>query len=61
MGHEIFFFMDGYSAYNIKMAPEDEELTEFCTPKSILCYKFMPFGLKKCRGNISMSHGNYLK
>jgi hypothetical protein len=34
MGHEIFSFMDGYSGYNqIKMAPEDEELTTFRTPK----------------------------
>ncbi|KAM1588553.1 hypothetical protein ACFX10_027554 [Malus domestica] len=28
------------------MAPEDEELTAFHTPKSIYCYKVMPFGLK---------------
>jgi hypothetical protein len=50
MGHEIFSFMDGYSDYNqIKMAPEDEELTTLCTPKGIFCYKVMPFGLKKCR------------
>jgi hypothetical protein len=47
MGHEIFSFMDGYSGYNqIKMAPEDEELTAFRTPKGIFCYKVMPFGLK---------------
>ena len=45
MGHEIFSFMDGYSGYNqIKMAPEDEELTAFRTPKGIYCYKVMPFG-----------------
>jgi hypothetical protein len=60
MGHEIFSFMDGYSGYNqIKMAPEDAELTAFRTPKGIFCYKVMPFGLKKCWGNISTSHGNY--
>jgi hypothetical protein len=30
MGYEIFSFMDGFSGYNqIKMAPEDEELTTF--------------------------------
>ena len=47
MNHEIFSFMDGYSGYNqIKMAPEDEELTAFRTPKGIFCYKVMPFGLK---------------
>ena len=28
------------------MAPEDEELTAFRTPKGSYCYKVMPFGLK---------------
>ncbi|KAL6315083.1 hypothetical protein AAG906_030937 [Vitis piasezkii] len=28
------------------MAPRDEELTAFCTPKGIYCYKVMHFGLK---------------
>jgi len=47
MGYEIFSFMDGFSGYNqIKMAPEDQELTAFRTPKGIYCYKVMPFGLK---------------
>jgi len=47
MGYEIFSFMDGFSGYNqIKMSPEDEELTAFRTPKGIFCYKVMPFGLK---------------
>nr|GLL46496.1 uncharacterized protein LOC109150426 [Ipomoea trifida] len=46
-GHEIMSFMDGSSGYNqICMAPEDEELTAFRTPKGIYCYKVMPFGLK---------------
>lgn len=50
MGHEIFSFMDGCSGYNqIKMAPEDEELTTFRTPKGIYCYKVMPFGLKNAK------------
>ena len=36
VGHEIFSLMDGYSGYNqIKMAPEDEELTAFRTPKGV--------------------------
>ncbi|KAK4400811.1 Retrovirus-related Pol polyprotein from transposon.6 [Sesamum angolense] len=40
-------FMDGSSGYNqIRMAPTDEELTAFRTPKGIHCYKVMPFGLK---------------
>ncbi|KAL0410535.1 UNVERIFIED_CONTAM: Transposon Tf2-12 polyprotein [Sesamum latifolium] len=35
-GHEALSFMDGSSGYNqIRMAPADEELTAFCTPKSI--------------------------
>ncbi|KAL0297870.1 UNVERIFIED_CONTAM: Retrovirus-related Pol polyprotein from transposon.6 [Sesamum angustifolium] len=46
-GHEALSFMDGSSEYNqIRMAPADEELTAFCTPKGIYCYKVMPFGLK---------------
>ena len=47
MGYEIFSFMDGFSGYNqIKIAPEDEELTAFRTPEGIYCYEVMPFGLK---------------
>jgi ribonuclease HI/uncharacterized protein YehS (DUF1456 family) len=47
IGHEALSFMDGSSGYNqIRMAPEDEELTAFRTPKGIYCYKVMPFGLK---------------
>ena len=47
IGHEVLSFMDGSSGYNqIRMAPEDEELTAFRTPKGIYCYKVMPFGLK---------------
>ena len=47
MGYEIFSFMDAFSGYNqIKISPEDEELTAFRTPKGIYCYKVMPFGLK---------------
>ncbi|KAL0286717.1 UNVERIFIED_CONTAM: Retrovirus-related Pol polyprotein from transposon.6 [Sesamum angustifolium] len=46
-GHEALSFMDRSSGYNqIRMAPVDEKFTAFCTPKSIYCYKFMPFGLK---------------
>nr|XP_027067664.1 uncharacterized protein LOC113693306 [Coffea arabica] len=46
-GHEALSFLDGSSGYNqIRMAPEDEELTAFRTPKGIYCYKVMPFGLK---------------
>ncbi|KAL0457991.1 UNVERIFIED_CONTAM: putative protein K02A2.6 [Sesamum latifolium] len=46
-GHEVLSFMDGSSGYNqIGMAPADEELRGFRTPKGIYCYKVMPFGLK---------------
>ncbi|XP_057481975.1 uncharacterized protein LOC130768885 [Actinidia eriantha] len=46
-GHEALSFMNGSSGYNqIRMAPRDEELTAFRTPKGIYCYKVMPFGLK---------------
>ncbi|XP_057461067.1 uncharacterized protein LOC130751463 [Actinidia eriantha] len=46
-GHEALSFMDDSSSYNqIRMAPRDEELTAFRTPKGIYCYKVMPFGLK---------------
>ncbi|KAL0290344.1 UNVERIFIED_CONTAM: Transposon Tf2-12 polyprotein [Sesamum calycinum] len=49
-GHEALSFMDGSSGYNqIRMAPADEELTAFLTPKGIYCYKVMPFGLKNAR------------
>ena len=45
--HEALYFMDGSSGYNqIRMAPKDEELIAFRTPKGIYCYKVMPFGLK---------------
>ncbi|XP_049394584.1 uncharacterized protein LOC125858841 [Solanum stenotomum] len=46
-GYEAMSFMDGSSGYNqIRMAPKDEELTAFRTPKGIYCYKVMSFGLK---------------
>ncbi|KAL0431129.1 UNVERIFIED_CONTAM: Polyprotein P3 [Sesamum radiatum] len=46
-GHKALSFIDGSSGYNqICMAPTDEELTAFHTPKGIYCYKVIPFGLK---------------
>nr|GMC46657.1 uncharacterized protein LOC109150426 [Ipomoea batatas] len=54
--HEIMSFMDGSSGYNqIRMAPEDEELTAFRTPKGIYCYKVMPFGLKNAGATYQMA------
>ncbi|XP_070044748.1 uncharacterized protein [Nicotiana tomentosiformis] len=45
--YEAMSFIDGWSGYNqIRMAPKDEELTAFRTPKGIYCYTVMPFGLK---------------
>ncbi|XP_059650656.1 uncharacterized protein LOC132296473 [Cornus florida] len=47
MGHEALSFTDCFSGYNqIRMAPKDEELTVFHTPKGIYCYKVMPLRLK---------------
>ncbi|KAM2645193.1 hypothetical protein EV1_018763 [Malus domestica] len=46
-GQEVLLFKDDYFGYNqISMAPKDEELIAFRTPKDIYCYKVMPFGLK---------------
>ncbi|KAL0298024.1 UNVERIFIED_CONTAM: Transposon Tf2-11 polyprotein [Sesamum calycinum] len=40
-GHEALSFMDGSSGYNqIRMAPADEELTAFRTPKADRCQPF---------------------
>ncbi|KAK9929107.1 hypothetical protein M0R45_026215 [Rubus argutus] len=54
-------FMDGFSGYNqIKMAPEDEDLlTAFRTPKGVLCYTVMPFGLKNAGSNLSKSDDSH--
>lgn len=39
-------FMDGSSGYKqISMAPKDEELIAFLTPKGMYCYKVISFGL----------------
>lgn len=47
IGYEVLSFIDGYSGYNkIQMAPENEEAKTFCSPKGILYYKVMPYGLK---------------
>ncbi|KAK4389720.1 Transposon Tf2-12 polyprotein [Sesamum angolense] len=47
IGYKALSFMDGSSGYNqICMAPMDEELMAFRTPKGIYCYKVMPFKLK---------------
>jgi len=49
-GFGALSFMDGFSGYNqIKMNPEDEELTTFPTPQGTYCYTVMLFGLKNSR------------
>ncbi|GAA0146007.1 hypothetical protein LIER_06058 [Lithospermum erythrorhizon] len=46
-GHEALTFKDGSLGYNqIRMAPADEELITFQTPKGVYYYKVMPFELK---------------
>lgn len=46
-GYEALSFMDGYLGYNqIKMHPNDTEMTAFRSAKGIFCYQVMPFGLK---------------
>ncbi|XP_070039298.1 uncharacterized protein [Nicotiana tomentosiformis] len=45
-GYKAMSFMDGSSGCNqIHMAPKDEELMTFRTPKNIYFYRVMPFGL----------------
>ena len=47
IGYEVLSFMDESSDYNqICMAPKDEKLTVFRTPKGIYCYKIIPFDFK---------------
>jgi len=46
-GYVALSFMDGFLSYNqIKMDPEEEDLTTFQTPQSIYCYMVMLSGLK---------------
>ena len=59
-GFDALSFMDGFSGYDqIKMNPEDKELTAFRTAQGTYCYTVMLFGLNKCRGHLSKSHDNY--
>ena len=45
-GHPYYYFLDGYSGYNlIPMAPEDYEKTTFTCPYGTFAYRRMPFGL----------------
>jgi hypothetical protein len=47
-------FLDAYSGYNqIKLKKENKEKIAFITLYGMFCYQVMPFGLKKCRSNLS--------
>jgi len=60
IGFGAWSFMDGFSRYNqIKMNPEDEELTAFRTPKGTYCYIVMLFGLKNVGATYQKSHDDY--
>ena len=57
----MFLFMDEFSGYNqIRMAPKDAEKTTFRTPIGNFYYIVMPFGLKKCRCNLSINNDGYI-
>ena len=46
-GNELLSFMDAYSGYNqIRMHPNDQELTSFITSQGLYYYNVMPLGLK---------------
>jgi hypothetical protein len=46
VGHEYYYFLDGYSRYNqVHVDPEDQEKTTFTCPFGTFAYRRMPFGL----------------
>ncbi|KAK4855982.1 hypothetical protein QYF36_012971 [Acer negundo] len=46
VGHEYYYFLDGYSGYNqIPIDPEGQEKTTFTCPYGTFAYRRMPFGL----------------
>ena len=44
-GHSHFCFLDGYSGYNLAIAPEDQEKTTFTCPYGTFAFRRMSFGL----------------
>jgi len=47
IGYEMLSLVDIFLGYNqICVAPQYQHKTTFTTPWRILCYKFMPFGIK---------------
>jgi hypothetical protein len=46
VGHEYYYFLDGYNRYNqVHVDPEDQEKTTFTCPFGTFAYRRMPFGL----------------
>ncbi|KAL6134759.1 hypothetical protein ACLB2K_066987 [Fragaria x ananassa] len=61
-GYDALSFMDGFSSYNqIKMAPKDEKLTAFRTPKGVFFLHGNSIRLEKCRCNLSKSNDSRLQ
>lgn len=52
--------MDVYSRYiQIKMHLKDDELTTFCLPKRVYCYKVMHFSLKTIGVHTTRDDSNF--
>ena len=46
VGHEYYYFLDGYSGYNqIAISPEDQEKTTFTCPYGTFPFRRIPFRL----------------
>ena len=51
VGHEYYYFLDGYSGYNqITISPEDQEKTTFMCSYGTFAFRRMPFGLCNASG-----------
>ena len=51
VGHEYYYFLDGYYGYNqIAIAPEDQKKTTFTSPYGTFVFRRMPFGLCNAPG-----------
>ena len=51
VGHEYYYFLDGYSGYNqIAIAPEDQEKITFTCPYGTFAFRQMSFGLCNAPG-----------
>ena len=51
VGHEFYYFLDGYSGYNqIEITLEDQEKTTFTYPFGTFAFRKMPFGLCNASG-----------